>query len=562
MKKLLSVVFLAALIPAYSPAATAIDEFHSGLASYQSGNWVDAIAHLETAVKMDPRFWEAYNLLAYSYGQVKDFPKAVQYCDLSLQIHPENPSLKAFKEKLSEKLPAKVEESEEKVGAAPEGDQAQEIEDLKESLGAIGPKLNNMDTEKKTGPVIFGEVRFRYLFQSQLQSDSAAPPPGIITDKAVGRYRVRLGVKETVGDVTGVARIATGTTSNPNGEFNTLDNGFGNPAINVDQANLTYEPGFMDGLVKARGTVGKMKNPFFSPPMSWDPDINPEGAMVEVSAADTRFRSAYFDLANNNVGKLQNLNGAGVINTGYGSDEFMINVQLDQTLRFGADTSLMILAGYEYIPYATALAGGAFAPSYIGPQQNILTFNNPNSAGNILDYGKTLPDFKVGEVAFQLRHKLGDIPVQWTVHLENNFNSFNVPFKETDTLNGPSGPVSLGYTTLSNKFGGYLEFTLGDTKKDDFLLSLAACYLEPNAQLANLTSDDGNFTNTQYLFEQVGFGMGERTFLLLSVWELQRIYYAYINGGSPNNFLLVSSSGFGTSRSPEFQAFAEFALNF
>jgi hypothetical protein len=87
--------------------------------------------------------------------------------------------------------------------------------------------------------------------------------------------------------------------------------------------------------------------------------------------------------------------------------------------------------------------------------------------------------------------------------------------------------------------------------------------VEPNAQLAELASDDANFTNTQYLFEQIGYGLEDNVVLLLSAWEEQNIYQVY---GATNNLLTNNGNGKsaqmrGNSLSPEVQLYADCVLS-
>ena len=423
------------------------------------------------------------------------------------------------------------------------------LEDINSALGGMSAHMNEID--KKLHLTIFGDVRGRYALWTQTQSDKNAPPPTTITDKGIGRYRARIGAKITRGDIAGGLRIATGGSANPNSENNTYANAFQQPAVDIDQAYLTYTPGFLNNVLKV--TAGKMGNPLFFSPMTWDPDINPEGAALEISKSGLVFRADYFELVSN-AGAAQpvtNLPSGTVTNTGAGADEYMANFQLEENLKLDP-VDVKLLVGYEYIPNATALAGGNLAGIIIGPKSPLTTSNKPVGVGNIWDVGKIIPDFQVLEGAIQVKHKIGDVPMVWTAHLIDNINSFKVPNGESLT-NGP--PAGSTYTTLSNELGGYLEVKAGDTNKGNFLGCLAASYVEPNAQMANLASDDANFTNTEYLFEQVGYGLEENVSLLLSVWELQRIYYNYY--GALNNSAITSG---GTSRDPEFQIYMDCLL--
>ncbi len=418
------------------------------------------------------------------------------------------------------------------------------LDDINSAMGSMAVQMN--DIKSKLGLTIFGDVRARYAVWSQSQSNATAPAPGIIADKAVGRYRARIGAKESFGDFSGGLRIATGGATNPNSQNNTYDAGFADPTVNIDLAYLTVEPTFLNKMVKL--TVGKMGNPLVTTPMTWDPDINPEGAEVEFTKGDTKFRADYFDIANQ-AGK-----NPTTTNSGVGTDEYMANFQLEQTLKI-SDATAKLMVGYEYIPYANALAGGTPPGVYVGPGGALATSNTPFGAGNIVNANGFLPDFMVGEAMIQVKHNIGDTPMQYTLHVIDNFNADNVP------VNAPTAgthTASLaGYTKLTTNLGWYLEAKAGDTNPGDFLACLAASYVEPNAQLANLASDDANFTNTQYLFEQVGYGVEKNVSLLLSAWEIQRIYYAYY--GAATNTMITAVGG--NTRNPLIQVYADCVLS-
>jgi len=441
-----------------------------------------------------------------------------------------------------------------------EGDDSSEsLEDVNSGLGALSARVG--DIEKKLGFSFYGDVRTRFFYQTQSQSeplDAAAKNTGVsvIADKSVGRYRARFGIKKDSGEFQGGLRLSTGQIatsagvpqSNPNSENQTFDNGFGDPAIVIDQAFLTFVPNFLEKHLKLN--LGKMGNPLLTTPMTWDPDICPEGAELELNASDTIFRMAYFDL-NNLAGTAPSLT-----NPNTGNDEYMMNFQLEHLFKLEDKTSVNLMMGYEWVNNVSALAGGT-AP-FSGPGGASAAFNTKNTpvgSGNIFDFGNVIPDFNVGEAMLQVKHNVADIPFQWTLHVIDNFGSFNVPNTERSTA-GPSGTKAVaGYTTWTNQYGFYLECKGGNTQKGNFMGVAAMSYVEPNAQLANLASDDANFTNTEYLFQQVGYGLEDNVTFLLSAWELEHIYDYY---GNTNNKFMTSG---GTSKSPELQLYADCVLS-
>ncbi len=79
---------------------TASDYYHEGLTEYQAGNWINSISYLEGAIQQNPNFWQAYQLIGYSYYGMKEIEKSIHCCKASLHIHPDNPTLQGFVDKL------------------------------------------------------------------------------------------------------------------------------------------------------------------------------------------------------------------------------------------------------------------------------------------------------------------------------------------------------------------------------------------------------------------------------------------------------------------------------
>jgi hypothetical protein len=275
--------------------------------------------------------------------------------------------------------------------------------------------------------------------------------------------------------------------------------------------------------------------------------------VLELSASDTTFRATYFDLTN----------GSGTAQTAtnpqIGLDEWMSNLQLEELLKLDDKTSVKLMVGYEWIGNASALAGGTLPPT--GPVGALTTTNKPGTS-NVFDFNKVIPDFNVGEALVQVKHKLSDIPFQWTLHVIDNFGSFNLPVGAAvgaapallGQANQAAAKLNNGYTTLTNQYGFYLECKGGNTDKGNWMGTAALSYVEPNAQMGNLASDDADFTNTEYLFEQVGYGLEDNVTLLVSAWELEHVYDLY---GNTNNKQTTSG---GTSKGPELQLYMDCVL--
>ena len=110
----------------------------------------------------------------------------------------------------------------------------------------------------------------------------------------MGRFRARIGASKQFGDFTAGLRLATGSDNNPLSENQTFTSEFATKWIGVDQAFITWTPSFSMGHLKV--TAGKMANPLTTTPISWDPDPQPEGLLVEGSLDDAKLRATYFVL--------------------------------------------------------------------------------------------------------------------------------------------------------------------------------------------------------------------------------------------------------------------------
>ncbi len=107
MKNLFLILLFSSLFPICGYAFTADEYYHAGFADYQAGKWNNAIPLLENAIQQDPNYWEAYQILAYSYYRLNDIQKCLRNGDASIRIHPNNPTLQNFIDKLkTQNLPA------------------------------------------------------------------------------------------------------------------------------------------------------------------------------------------------------------------------------------------------------------------------------------------------------------------------------------------------------------------------------------------------------------------------------------------------------------------------
>jgi len=137
-----------------------------------------------------------------------------------------------------------------------------------------------------------GDMRVRY----QGEEHSSAPNPAQANHRDRGRFRLRYGFDMKPNDLMHVGfRMATGenkmsgtTAAGPEltSTNQSFTNTFNNKWIWVDQAYVDYVPFGHTSLPILKDTKligGKFPNPFYTTDMVWDPDINPEGGVIQIS---------------------------------------------------------------------------------------------------------------------------------------------------------------------------------------------------------------------------------------------------------------------------------------
>jgi hypothetical protein len=137
------------------------------------------------------------------------------------------------------------------------------------------------------GTVVEGDVRVRAqregfdqnntpasVFRSQVDSPAWAPDlTNTQTDRSRMTLRARLGVTAKVtDDVSAGVRIATGGTTGPTSESQTLGTGFNRHGVGIDRAWLRWEP-----RQTLRLEAGRMAVPFFGTDLLWPDDLSLDG---------------------------------------------------------------------------------------------------------------------------------------------------------------------------------------------------------------------------------------------------------------------------------------------
>lgn len=400
--------------------------------------------------------------------------------------------------------PAFAAKSEEGTDAS--ADQSQTMDDINSALGSMAAKMD--EVESKIGSLkFFGDMRIRYAFITQNSSQTGVT----ISDQSMGRYRARFGASLTSGDFTGKIRIATGATNSPWSQNNTFDTAMVDPTVNIDTAEILWKPGFANGMLSF--IAGKMDNPLTKTVITWDPDIQPEGALAEFKSGDFALRATYFEL--------QNQFASG---TTFGNmDLFMDNLQAEYGAKLGDDSTLGLMAGYEYIPNSTKIMSSGVSAA--------LGKNPITGFTGVLDPGGVARDWNNVEAMVYLKHNLGDVPMKWYIHATDNLNGKNLPDSTSPT----------GYSsTFTNQYAFLVGVDIGANREPgEFAGTLLFAETDPNCQLPYLVDDDSGRTNTQYVFGSLSTLMAKGVTLKLSEWIAGHEYNALL-GASKHDPAVIS----------------------
>jgi hypothetical protein len=88
-------------MPAKPAALTPDRSYREGVELYTAQRYEEAAARAQAAVAADPRYWEAWQLLGNCRFSLNDRAGALEAYQRSLELHPENDSLKTFVDQLN-----------------------------------------------------------------------------------------------------------------------------------------------------------------------------------------------------------------------------------------------------------------------------------------------------------------------------------------------------------------------------------------------------------------------------------------------------------------------------
>lgn len=140
-----------------------------------------------------------------------------------------------------------------------------------QNAGSSDTRIRNLERRiQGLGPIsISGDIRLR-------EEPFFNGPPNGSVDRARASVRARLNFLADLGQQfqAGVS-LASGDVNNPISTSQTLGVFYTRTALALDQAFITYKPGEFKPLTL---TAGKFRYPWYNTELTWDKDLNPEGA--------------------------------------------------------------------------------------------------------------------------------------------------------------------------------------------------------------------------------------------------------------------------------------------
>jgi hypothetical protein len=140
-----------------------------------------------------------------------------------------------------------------------------------QNAGSSDERIRNLERRMKgLGPLSFsGDVRLRE------EPYFGGPSDGSL-DRARARVRSRFNIFADLGDQfqAGIS-LASGDVNDPTSTNQTLGVDYTRKAFALDQAYVNYDPSWFKPLTL---TAGKFRYPWYNTELTWDKDLNPEGA--------------------------------------------------------------------------------------------------------------------------------------------------------------------------------------------------------------------------------------------------------------------------------------------
>lgn len=140
-----------------------------------------------------------------------------------------------------------------------------------QQAGSSDERVRNLERQiKGIGPISFsGDVRLR-------AEPIFGGPSDQSLDRVRGRFRARFNARANVGEQFRVGlTLASGDINDPTTTNQTLTGFYTRKAIALDQVYVEFTP---EGFKPLTLTAGKFRYPWYNTELTWDKDLNPEGA--------------------------------------------------------------------------------------------------------------------------------------------------------------------------------------------------------------------------------------------------------------------------------------------
>jgi hypothetical protein len=389
-----------------------------------------------------------------------------------------------------------------------QGPQAQVPQDWSTRVGNLEGRLKNF------GPFSFsGDIRLR-------DEPFFGGPSNQSLDQNRERFRLRFNVNAKLNDDFGGGfSLASGDINDPTSTNQTATGFYTRKAIGIDKAFVDYTPHEFSSLTLIGG---KFSYPWYNTELTWDKDLNPEGAAetlaFNLNSTPVLKKIAFvgFELPFTQVAGLSVTNQSAVASVVYGGQVQTV-WQLAKWLKFGAYTGF-----YNYHnadPIALALAK-ASSKNPQTPLTGLLPLGTGNTVQNSIVTTTATNEVTVGGTSYptgvttvtsaQFASKFGlfdslarfDITTpsdKWPIafigdYVQNTEACANVP----NIAPAPANTSSLHYTQSTNfacdpnqRRGYWGEAQVGRAqKRGDWQFDYTRIFIEREAVLSNFDYSD------------------------------------------------------------------------
>ena len=105
ISKAVLIVLATSLLPNLALAVAPEDYYNAGMDLMKQKDYEKAVQYFRAAVDQRPDYWQAYQFLGEAYYQSANRTEAVVAMRESLRLHPANPDLRKFMEKIEKTSP-------------------------------------------------------------------------------------------------------------------------------------------------------------------------------------------------------------------------------------------------------------------------------------------------------------------------------------------------------------------------------------------------------------------------------------------------------------------------